>query len=518
MPVMRCRTRNLPPATRSDQDKPVEAGPGVNRRDFCKATLASGAVATAPIAVRGIAAGSSAPDYTDTPAIGLSGEPTRIPGSAIKDLAGRLRGSLITARDPEYERARRLWNRSFDRHPALIARCCGAADITRSLAFARERGLLLAVRGGGHSYAGYSSCDGGLVIDLSPMRGVRVDPVAKTARVAGGAWNRDLDWEAQQYGLATPMGRVGNTGVGGLTLGGGYGRLSRLYGLACDNVLSADLIGADGRLLRVDVTETPDLFWAIRGGGGNFGIVSSFEYRLHDVGPQVVGSFLTYGPDQLRAVLEQFQEFCARAPRELQLDLAMQTGPQGQRIPLLLYFHCGRPQAGEALLASIRAATRPVRERRFSDYMQLQDGNSAPEVSDEAEYTKTGHVPAVTPELVAALLDEGSVNIALSLNGGAIADVDVTASAVAHRRELFQMEVSSSWKDPSQGEARRAEIHAAWDRLKRFTTGFYANLTVADAGAVKENYGMNITRLEKIKQQYDPDNVFRLNANIRPVA
>jgi FAD/FMN-containing dehydrogenase len=214
----------------------------------------------------------------------------------VKDFSASVRGRVITASDPEYEQARRIWNPMIDRRPALIVRCSGAADIQRSVTFARERELLLAVRGGGHSFPGYSMCNGGLVIDLSSLHNVRVDPEYKTAQVAGGAWIGDLDWESQQYGLATPMGRVSSTGVGGLTLGGGYGRLSRLLGLACDNLISADLITADAKLLHVSATETPDLLWAIRGGGGNFGVVSSFEYRLHPVGPQVLSGELRYAP------------------------------------------------------------------------------------------------------------------------------------------------------------------------------------------------------------------------------
>ena len=481
----------------------------MKRREFCKATLLGGALSVLPaVGIRS----------ADTAGIRVSGEPTRIPAAAIKDLAGRLRGRLITRADPDYDQARRIWNRSFDRRPALIAQCWGAADITRCLGFARERDLLVAVRGGGHSYPGYSTCDGGLVIDLSPMRGVRVDPRARTARVAGGAWNRDLDWEAQQYGLATPMGRVGNTGVGGLTLGGGYGRLSRLYGLACDNVRAADLITADGRLLQVSAAENPDLLWAIRGGGGNFGIVSSFEYRLHPVGPQVLAGYLTYKSSQLRAVLEQYVEFCAHAPRELALDLAMHSDAKGVRTPLMLFCFIGKPQIGARILESLRAVTRPLTDDvRARDYAQLQGEHDGATLSDEGEYAKTAHVPNVTPELVEALLQE-RVDIALSLNGGAITDVDPADSAVAHRHELFLMEISTSWRDLSQTESKRAEIHAAWDRLKRFTSGFYANLTVADQKAVEDNYGANITRLMNIKKRYDPDNFFRLNANIRPAS
>jgi FAD/FMN-containing dehydrogenase len=337
--------------------------------------------------------------------------------------------------------------------------------------------------------------------------------------VAGGAWNRDLDWEAQQYGLATPMGRVGNTGVGGLTLGGGYGRLSRLYGLACDNVIAADLITADGKLLHVSAAESPDLHWAIRGGGGNFGIVSSFEFRLHPVGPQVLAGYLTYEPSQLRAVLEQYVEFCARAPRELALDLAMHSDEKGVRRPLMLFCFIGNPQIGSKILESIHVVTKPrTDDVRARDYVQLQGEHDGPALSDDAEYVKTAHVPNVTPELVDALLQERGVDISLSLNGGAVTDVDPTGSAVAHRREPFLMEISTDWQDLSQSEAKRAQIHAVWDRLQRFTSGFYANLTVADQKAVEENYGTNITRLMKIKKQYDPDNFFRLNANIRPAS
>ena len=497
----------------------MNARPVMKRREFCKTALIGGAFSgLSALGVRSWGAESAAKEFTDAPGIKLSGEQTLIPADAIKDFAGRLRGRLITTNDPDYDRARRVWNKMIDRRPALIAECWGAADIARAIAFARERDLLVAVRGGGHSYPGYSTCDGGLVIDLSPMRGARVDPFAKTARVAGGAWNGDLDREAQQYGLATPMGRVSHTGVGGLTLGGGYGRLSRLYGLACDNVISADLITAEATLLHVSATENPDLLWAIRGGGGNFGIVSSFEYRLHSVSSQVFAGNLYYAPAQLRAVLEHYVEACRHAPRELALDLAMIFDASGARVPLLLFFFVGEPHMGAALLQSIRAATKPRSDDvRARDYVKLQSAHDGPRLSDDAEYAKTAHVREVPPELVEAIMQEG-INMALSLNGGAIADVDPTASAVAHRRELFQMEISVDWQDLSKNDEKRAEVHAAWDRVSRFTSGFYANLTVADQKGIDDNYGPNRARLMAIKKRYDPNNFFRLNANIRPAS
>ncbi|MGH8314825.1 MAG: FAD-binding oxidoreductase, partial [Steroidobacterales bacterium] len=257
----------------------------VKRREFCKATLVgSVAAACTSAGIRAFAEDSPAPAGGDIPAVKLSGEATVIPAAAVKNLAGDLHGSLLTSSDKDYDQARRIWNKMIDRRPALVARCSGAADVARAVAFARERDLLVAVRGGGHSFPGYSVCNGGLMIDLSPMRSVVVDPIAKTARVAGGAWIGDLDWEAQLYGLATPMGEISNTGVAGLTLGGGYGWLARRYGLACDNLVSVDLISADAKFHRVSAAENPDLFWAVRGGGGNFGVVTSFEFRLHPIG------------------------------------------------------------------------------------------------------------------------------------------------------------------------------------------------------------------------------------------
>jgi FAD/FMN-containing dehydrogenase len=491
----------------------------MKRRTFCRTALIGGALAGLPAVGEGSwGANSLTRVFADTPSLKVSGEQTLIPATAIKDFASRLRGRLVTATDSDYDRVRRIWNKMIDRRPALIAQCWGAADITRAIGFAREQDLLVAVRGGGHSYPGYSSCDGGLVIDLSPMRGVRVDPFSKTARVAGGAWNADLDWEAQQYNLATPMGRVGHTGVAGLTLGGGYGRLSRLYGLACDNVISADLITADATMVHVSATQNPDLFWAIRGGGGNFGIVSSFEYRLHSVGPRIFAGNLTYAPSQLRAVIERYVDFCADAPRELSLDLAMIPEEGGARMPLLLYCFVGRPEIGEKLLQSIRAATKPrTDDVRARDYVMLQTQHDGPPLSDSAEYAKTAHVQEVTPELIEAIIGERT-NMALSLNGGAIADVDPSGSAVAHRRDRFQMEVSTEWRDLTKNEEKRAEVHSAWDRLQRFTTGFYANLTVSDPKAIDDNYGPNRERLMQIKKRYDSNNIFRLNANIRPAS
>ncbi len=492
----------------------------MNRRDFCNTSLTSAAVAGALAAIPWTSQGA-VPEASvggDLPAIKLSGEATLVPVASVKRFAANVRGRVITASDPDYEQARRIWNPLIDRHPALIVRCSGAADIQRAVAFARERELLLAVRGGGHSFPGYSMCNGGLVIDLSSLRNVRVDPEKRTAQVAGGAWIGDLDWESQQYGLATPMGKISNTGVGGLTLGGGYGWLSRLYGLACDNLISADLITADATMLHVSETENPDLFWAIHGGGGNFGVVSSFEFRLHPVGPQILTAELTYAPDQTRSVLEYFGESADKAPREMNLGIYVQSDKTGARSAMLNFTFVGPIGAGEKLLQSLRTSIKPRTDKvRILDYAKLQSQSDGPTLSRYTEYMENGYVDQLTPALLDAIFKERGA-IGVGYLGGAISDVAPTATALAYRKEQFEMDVSSDWKpDPAENERKRAEIHTLWDRLRPFTSGFYANLALPDQKSIDDNFGPNRPRLQQIKKQYDPTNLFRMNANIRPM-
>jgi len=356
----------------------------MKRRDFCKSTLIGGALAALPAAHwRALAAEAAPTAGADLAAVRLSGDATVIPAAAVKDFAASLHGRLLTASDPDYDQARRIWNKMIDRRPALIARCSGAADVARAVAFARERELLVAVRGGGHSFPGYSTCNGGLVIDLSAMRAVRVDPAAKRAQAAGGAWIGDLDWESQQYGLATPMGEISNTGVGGLTLGGGYGWLARRYGVACDNLVSADLITADGKMLRVSATENPDLFWAIRGGGGNFGVVCSFEYRLHEIGTQVMAGDLIYAPAQTRSALEYYSQFSARAPREMTVEMSWGGSPGDDGDLTISVCYIGNPKDGERALQPLRAAVKTRSDDvRMMSYVDLQRRFDGPPLSE----------------------------------------------------------------------------------------------------------------------------------------
>lgn len=495
----------------------------MKRREFCKATFIGGAAAALSSSpMRAFAEDAAAPIGADIPAIKLSGEATTIPAAAVKGLAADLHGVLLTSSDKDYDQARRIWNKMIDRRPALIARCSGAADVARAVAFAHERDLLVAVRGGGHSFPGYSVCNGGLMIDLSAMRSVVVDPIAKTARVAGGAWIGDLDWEAQQYGLATPMGEISNTGVAGLTLGGGYGWLARRYGLACDNLLSVDLITADAKFHRVSAKENPDLFWAVRGGGGNFGVVTSFEYWLHPIGRQVLAGYLAYSREQTRTVLEHYGQFASQAPRECAVEIGL--GAEGlDASPTIFVCYSGDPKSGEKVLQPLRTAVKPKQDTiELQDYVKLQQAFDGPPLATENAYLKGGYVAEFTPALIDVLANELHVDAMEGVwfhhCGGAIADVDPSATVLAHRKETFQMLVDARWTDAADNERNRARVHSEWDKVKRFTSGFYVNLNDPDQKAIDDNYGPNRPRLAALKKQYDPGNLFRLNANVKPAA
>src|SRR5579859_1455570 len=320
----------------------------MKRREFCGAGLAALAGTSLPY-TRLLAATAG-----EVPAMGLDGKQLLLKPADIEDFRKRLRGALLLAGAEGYDSARLVWNRAFDRKPALIARCAAAADVTTAVGFARAQGLLTAVRCGGHSLSGQSVCDGGLVIDLSRMNGIRIDPLAKRARVEPGVLLAALDREAQAFGLAAPLGTVSDTGAAGLTLGGGFGRLCRKYGLACDNLVAADLVTADGRFVKASLTENPDLLWALRGGGGNFGVVTSFEYRLHAVGPTMFGGRVVYPFTQAREVLRGFSDFTAALPDEAFVFALLPPAPDHQRMVVFDGCYCGPVEAGERVLAPLR--------------------------------------------------------------------------------------------------------------------------------------------------------------------
>ena len=466
---------------------------------------------------------------------GISGKAIALAASDIKDLRAGLRGPLLLAQDPGYDDARLLYIRAFDRHPALIVRPLDASDVARAINFARTHGLLTAVRGGGHSLAGQSVCDGGLTIDLSRLRAVEVDVQRQLARVQGGALLGEVDRKTQAVGLATTMGTATDTGIAGLTLGGGLGRLMRTAGLACDNLVSVDIVTADGQLRHASETENPDLFWGIRGGGGNFGVVTNFEYRLHALAQPVLGGARIYPYSVARQVLAATTELGAHAPDALMLGIDLvNNAPPGTERPgrfaIVTVFHAGDPHEGERLLEPLKSLGTPVHDSiKAMSYLQAQGAvGTAPVAVPRgiAEYAKTGFLPstpdALFDELVRRFADTPpslDCLVMLSQMGGAVGRVAPGATAYWNRTAAYDVMVSGDWTDPSQAAPNTRVLDEVWSGVERFTHGYYVNTSPAEAPArVHATYGDNWPRLVQLKNKYDPGNLFSLNANIPPSA
>ncbi len=494
----------------------------MRRRTFCAASLAALTAASFPH--RRLFADTPA---ADTLAVGLDGRSLTLRASDVDDLRAGLRGELISAGQPEYETARRLWNPAFNKKPALIVRCVGAADVQRAVKFAAAHGLLTAVRGGGHSVSGQSGCDGGLVIDLSPMRAVEVDPVARTARVEGGALLGQLDREALAFGLATPVGTVADTGVAGLTLGGGVGRIARRFGLTCDNLIAAELVTADGRWVKASKAENADLLWALRGGGGNFGVVTTFTFRLHDVAPQMYGGKLVYPMDGARQLLRSFADFNAGAPDELYVDIVLGTGDTANRRFLAFSAcYCGPVSDAERVVGPLRKLGKPLKdELKPALYTELQGSGDLRGLSPLGGYGKGGLVDSITPTLIDSMV--GSAETApfdnllmwLQQQGGAISRVRPQDTAYFNRRASHNVGVFEAWTMSAEDTAARTEwVRKTWTQIEPQTHGQYVNLAATDdrEARVHAAYGDNYPRLAALKKRYDPNNLFRLNANIKP--
>jgi FAD/FMN-containing dehydrogenase len=454
-------------------------------------------------------------------------ESPSLSAEAIGALGASFRGALIRPAGAEYERARRVWNGNIDRRPALIARCSGVADVIAAVNFGRDHGLLVAVRGGGHNAAGHGTCDGGIVIDLSPMKGIHVDPTRRTARAQGGVIWAELDRETQAFGLATPGGNVSNTGVAGLTLGGGIGSLSGQFGLSCDNLLSADVVTADGQFRRASAEENPDLFWALRGGGGNFGVVTSFEFRLHPVGPLVLGGMVLHPIARAKEVLRFCRELGQTLPDEAFVLGSLLTAPDGVPMAALILEHNGPIEEGEHVLEPARRFGPPI-----ADLVQpmpyvvrqalLDEGFAEPGVQ---RYWKSGFAEELTDEIIdvirdgASQLSSAQSAVAWYPIHGAIGRVAPDATAYALRRNLWDVNVVAQWRDPAESEKHIAWARQNWARLEPLTTGCaYVNHLVGDERPerVRASFGAHYPRLVEVKKKYDPTNLFRLNPNIRP--
>lgn len=462
----------------------------------------------------------------DVDALRGDGSQVTLRGSTIGELSSTLRGRLLLARDDGYEQARQVLNPSFDKHPALIAQVTGPADIRTAVDFAREHSLLVAVKCGGHSASGKSTCDGGLLIDLSPFQAVRVDPAARTARVAGGTLLGLLDHEAMSHGLVTPMGTVSHTGVGGLTTGGGFGRVARRFGLALDNVTAVDIVTADGELRHASATENADLLWGVRGGGGNFGIVTSFEFQLHEMRREVVAGSVVYPLSKARDVLTLYGEYGMEAPDHLYLDAFMAIPPGGaDGVCGFSVCYSGPQNRTDRVLAPLRGLGTPlVDDVASADYVAVQRSGDIDDPRALGQYLKGGFISELSPDLVSALVDgfQGNPDRVTQLffqhAGGAIERVDPGATSFAHRYAFANMMTASGWAMGSDPSSHIEYIRRYWASLEPFTHGFYTNDMDPEAGvaAVNANYREHHDRLVQVKNRYDPDNLFRLNANVEP--
>ena len=495
----------------------------MDRRNFCKAALAAGAAASFPFS-RSIGAGPAALQQAsfDIPATNVSSREILLEKATVDELRNELRGSLLTPGSGAYDTARMLWNGMIDKHPALIARCMGAADVAHAVNFARGRDMLVAVKGGGHSFAGKSSCDGGMMIDLSGMDSVRVDPNGKTARIEPGVLGGSLDREAQTYGLMTPMGTVSHTGAAGLTLGGGFGRTSRLHGLACDNLMSVDIVTADGRFLKASEDENADLFWGIRGGGGNFGVVTSFEYRLHRAGPMMLGGSIIYPVEQARDAMHFYVDFIENAPRELLVEPFWMTLPETNGVFGFEICWSADMQEGMRVLEPLRKFGTPIDNQLGPKrYFVLQTGADETLRHGQQNYIKSGFINGIPEGLIDAMVASYDHNPAMWIfimhTGGAISDVPQDATAFAHRAATGNILVGGTWQDPSLNDENIAAIRAYWKAVEGYTGGYYVNLNEEDDDKkITGNYGPNHDRLVTLKNKYDPGNLFRLNSNVRP--
>jgi FAD/FMN-containing dehydrogenase len=458
---------------------------------------------------------------------------------AVETLAAQLQGELIRPEDKAYDQARRVWNGMIDRYPALIARCTSVADVQTALAFARTHELTLAVRGGGHNVAGHATCDDGLVIDLSPMNEVTVDPDARTARVGGGAIWADVDAATQPHGLATPGGVVSDTGIAGLTLGGGLGWLRNKYGLSCDNLLEAEVVTADDRLLHASKAENPDLFWAIRGGGGNFGIVTSFTYQLHPVGPEVWLTAVFYDGEQMEDALRFFRDSCKTAPDEVSLLASCGIFPPVEDFPeelwerpffLIIGMYAGDPEEGQRVMQPLREFDQPLLD--ISDtmnYATLQTFFDADYPKyDLRYYWKSLNLTRLDDEAIALIADHArrqpSVLSTIDIwhIGGAVRRVADEATAFHGRHVAYLLNAEANWEAAADDEANIDWVREMLAAMKPFSDGSsylnFAGLQEEGERMMTSSFGQKYARLARIKQVYDPDNLFRLNQNIKPAA
>ena len=443
--------------------------------------------------------------------------------ATIQDFRAGLRGQVILPGDADYDEARNVWNGMIDRRPALIARCAGVGDVSRAIRLARDQHLLLAVRGGGHNAAGTGTCDGGLVLDLSPMKAVQVDRQRRTARVEAGATWKEFDEEAQKYGLATTSGLISSTGVAGFTHGGGIGWFVRKHGLACDNLLAAEVVLASGQLVRASAEENPDLYWGLRGGGGNFGVVTTFEFALHPVST-VVGGIVAHPLPRAKEVLQFYRHFIASAPDELTTLVVFAASPEGHQIIAIAACYAGPVEEGEEVIRPLKEFGPPVMDMMGPlPYTALQQANDPTAPAGLQSYFKAAFLQDLSDEAIDAMIEYAAQAtsplsaVHIHQLGGAMNRVAADATAFAHRDSGFVVNIISMWPTPGDNEKHIDWARGLFAALQPYTHGAYINF-LGDEGQerVRSAYGPNYERLVALKNKYDPTNLFRLNQNVPP--
>jgi FAD/FMN-containing dehydrogenase len=459
----------------------------------------------------------------------LDGGTTQLADDALAAFRAGFRGPVLTAADAGYDEQRRIWNAMIDRKPALIVRCTGTADVVAAIKLARAHNLLSSVRGGGHNIAGLAVCDGGLMIDTSLMRGVFVDPVARTVRAQAGCTLGDVDRETQLHGQAAVLGFVSATGIAGLTTGGGFGYLTRRYGWTCDNLVGMEVVTADGTVVQANDKLNPDLFWALRGGSGNFGIVTAFEYKTYPCGPMILGGIVAWKAEDAPAVLAKYAEVANAAPHDLTLVTMMRLAPpapwlpkevHGTPIVAVLACYTGRPEDGEALIAPLRKLGKPVADiimpRPYAQMQMLLDGTQP---KGRRYYWKSEWLPKLSPELfeqfrvrAAAIPSPHSAMILFQV-GGALNELPNDHSPMGNRDATFVLNIAGSWDSAADDTTCVGWARSSWEAMRGFSTGgVYVNFLTDDEGAdrVAAAYGgPNLARLAELKKKYDPTGLFR---------
>ncbi|MCB2106067.1 MAG: FAD-binding oxidoreductase [Rhodobacteraceae bacterium] len=488
----------------------------MKRRDFLSSAITVTAASSFPVGL-GLAA--------DLQAVAPKGDKVTISEGMVSDLQKSIKGDVVLPDSEQYEAARKIWNASFDKRPSMIVQCADSNDVVSAVQFARTNNVLMAVRCGGHSYSGQSTTNGGLVIDLSRMQNAEVDANARTCRIQGGALLGNLDRAAAEYGLATTAGFVSHTGVGGLATGGGHGRLMKKFGLTLDNNLGVEMVTADGRLVKANADENADLYWAVRGGGGNFGIVTQFEFQLYQMDPMVTSFAYTFPIEAAPDVMKFYFEWDAEQPDETASSLGLRRNAQGEAAVAIGGTYIGTPDQAEKALGKLVTFGKPIIGRITSaNYVTMQAAADRIYAHGRYYYSKSGFFDRVDAKLPEVMLEyfmkhpTAKAGISAASHGGAAGRVPMDATAYAHRDAKYQISISVDWDKSEDGPGWLKYARDYWSVMEPLSDGgFYVNTTDDDReNTIRKNYRGNYERLVDIKTAWDPDNAFRLNANIPP--